>query len=465
MLVHGHVLLYPAANADRPWWNDSAFDGKREDLIRRYIREIGGARPGGVQVWDVVNEVFGDPYHFEQGITDARGLRTDYVEYSEIGPDYVEQAFGWAEEVVDDDVALIINDYGAETRNIKSDALFDYVLYLRDERGVDIDGVGFQMHVSSAEMTDASRAEFIADVESNFARFANAGFDLYITELDVQATVTSNPNFVPTQAQVQAQADLYRAITELALRTPRMQALLMWDFSDDRSWLHPTDRPLGENLPIGSYTFATPWAGGGGTDDLTPKPAYFAMRDALSAANPPPLTVFDLPSPGSGDRIVRFQNEWGPAGYLTRFGASNGQGGFDATTDTRLYELDGRSDSWSSMWWTIEPAEEPGYFRIRNRWQDNNGYLGRDGVFNGIEWIPQTGLHLDALDPAGWHQQWSLEPTGTGSFALVNRWGAESGVLTRSGVERSPGVWDPIDDVFLATPETWSSQHWVLHDN
>ena len=454
MLVHGHVLLYPAANASRPWWVSSEFDGKRTELARRYVETIAGSNPGGVDVWDVVNEVLADPYQLENNINvDQWGLRTDFVEYSEIGADYVDQAFRWADAVVDDDVQLIINDYGAETLNPKSDALFNYVLELR-RRGVPIDGVGFQMHLSSLNLSNLDRT--IASMEANLRRFANAGFDLYITELDIQST----ENFTgqsPTEAQLRDQADMFQAITELALRVPRLDTLLMWDFADERSWLHPTDRVIGD-IPIGSYTYPTPWFGGEGDNALTPKPAYGAIGTAFDQAQRP------VQGPIDEQLLVRLSNSWNDqTTYLLRHGVANGRGGYDASSQANTHVLNETSQEWSSMWWSLEPTGD-GYFRIRSQWEDQTGYLGRVGSRVGSRWVPERDVFLGALRPNGHYQHWKIEPTADGGYTLVNRWHPETGALTRSGRQLSPGQFQPLDGATLYPPAPWASQYWSLED-
>ena len=116
------------------------------------------------------------------------------------------------------------------------------------------------------------------------------------------------------------------------------------------------------------------------------------------------------------------------------------------------------------MWWSIEPADD-GYFRIRNQWDGQDGYLGRNGLWNGFEWEPQPSIYLGALDPDGWHQQWSLQPAGNGRVALVNRWDPATGVLTRDGTPIGGGAYGPTPTVSLHRAADWSSQHWELADN
>ncbi len=230
--VHGHVLVYPLANQDLAWFQNTAID--HEAVLQTYVNRMARSTAGKVWVWDVVNEVMADP---GDSRVDGWGLRNDYIEYTEIGPDYVDKAFAWA-KAADPAAQLIINDYGAETINTKSDRLLAYVNELR-RRGVPIDGVGFQMHIIGTSEPD------YASIAANFQRFADAGFDLYITEMDVSAHLSPTEFPLPGADDLARQRRIYQTIAGIAADQPAMKSLLFWDYADERSWLNPTDRPLG----------------------------------------------------------------------------------------------------------------------------------------------------------------------------------------------------------------------------
>jgi len=271
MRVHGHVLVYPAVNAELDWYQQPDVD--HEAVLKRYITAMASARAGKVWVWDVVNEVMADPG--ESG-SDEFGLRTDYVEYRKIGADYVDKAFHWAHSA-DPDALLIINDYGAETVNEKSDNLLRYVQELR-RRGVPVDGVGFQMHIF------ATRSDEVPDYDSmrrNFQRFADAGFRLFVTEMDVSIVRAATATDQPSKTDLLRQRRIYENITRIAAEQPAVKALLLWDFADECSWLNPVSQDLGDDLPIGTYMFPAPFSGGAVGEKIRPKPAYFGIEKIL----------------------------------------------------------------------------------------------------------------------------------------------------------------------------------------
>jgi len=93
-----------------------------------------------VAVWDAVNEA----------IDDKSFKLRESVWSTGIGPDYIEQAFRIAHEI-DPAVKLVYNDCGAENINAKSDAIYAMLNDFK-ARGVPVHGVGFQAHVTSADI-------------------------------------------------------------------------------------------------------------------------------------------------------------------------------------------------------------------------------------------------------------------------------------------------------------------------
>lgn len=268
--VRGSTLVYPLGNQSLDWWNRLTPD-RVEEHLRRFVTDLAGSRAGKVWVWDVVNEVIAD----DGSPQDADGLRTEFLEYRSMGPAYIEKAFQWAKRA-DPNALLIINDYGAEEVGSKSDRLYAFVKKLRSQ-GVPIDGVGFQMHWQ--ELTVEPNYDSIA---ANFQRFADAGFRVFITEMDIVCKIGRSANDFPSPAELDRQKRIYKRVLDIALRQDHCDALWLWDFADERSWLHPADRQVGVVSP-GHYTFPTPfWRGKHPTANIVAKPAYRGLYDALN---------------------------------------------------------------------------------------------------------------------------------------------------------------------------------------
>ena len=422
--VHGHTLLYPSRNVGLDWYRN--LDGGHRGVLENYVRTVASSNAGDIWLWDVVNEVFANPGEQQ----DAAGLRTQLLEYDVLGGNY-DDVFRWAAES-DPQAQLIINDYGAEEVNDKSDALLAEAIAMR-ERGVPIDGIGFQMHLD----TDPD----FWSIRQNFERFAAAGFDLYITELDVSIVQQNSDTPVPTPTQQGLQRAIYEEITRVALEQPAVKSLLTWDFADERSWLHPTREQLGP-IPVGTYTFPAPFSEPSIGEPLVRKTAYLGFVDAFADFS-------DQPFFRSGDR--RLQGVGGEgANYLGRAGSglNNETAGFS----TWLGQLSAEREDWTSLQWDVEPAGD-GLFRIRSLWNGSDGYLTREGLPNnngGFD--PTDQLSLQALNETWPSQLWRIERTSAFRYRLVNMWEPHTGALTR----RDGGV------VLDQAGSPWADQRWRI---
>ena len=278
--IHGHALLYPMSNESLGWWQKLSHD-EFPQYLKKFIERTAGARAGKIWVWDVVNEVMAD----NGQPMDRFGLRTKYKEHRSMGPDYVEFAFRVAKEA-DPNALLIINDYGIEEWNQKSTRLLAFAKHLKSN-GVPIDGVGFQSH-----FTDLKQPRLNSDsIRRNFQRFADAGFKLFITEMDVCSIATKRPHpgnpgiSTPNQQQRERQAAFFGELMKIALEQPACQAFLLWDYADDFSWLHKTNRQLGD-IPAGTYTHPTPfWCGK--HCPIERKAAFYSMLKTLKTTKAP----------------------------------------------------------------------------------------------------------------------------------------------------------------------------------
>ena len=442
--VHGHVLLWPAANEKLDWWK-RVRRNETESTLRHYVESMVTCRAGEVWVWDVVNEVMAD----DGEAMDASGLRTSYKEYKNIGPNYVDLAFQWArqaEQVTGSEqpALLILNDYNIETLCPKSDRLLAYAIALR-ERGVPIDGIGFQMH-----FIDSVFEPNYASIEANLQRFADAGFQLFITELDVAATATDDPLQLPTAEQLAQQARVFQRIANIAYRQPACAALLMWDFADERSWLHPSTIDT-EYLALGQYSFPTPFWGGR-NQPMVAKPAYYGLQAGLAGNEP------EVPS----TRIYRITNALEPStGVLVRDSVD----GVAADTVSLASSTDISIED--SAVWHFEPVGGSVY-RIRCQFGDANAYLSRASDPVGLNWIPNEHVCFDQLDETWYSQMWLIAPSGSG-VTIHSAWEPDSGYLTRNthvtpARGKKPAVVTILDSVSLAGASDMPGQVWLLEE-
>ena len=140
MVVRGHTLVWHNQVSD--WVKKSNPSSPQlATILQNHIRTVMTHYASKVYAWDVVNEAFNDDGTMRHTIWyDQPGIGSGK------GTEYVEQTFRWAHEA-DSHAKLFYNDYDAEDVNKKSDAIYAMVKDFK-ARGVPIDGVGFQAHVS-----------------------------------------------------------------------------------------------------------------------------------------------------------------------------------------------------------------------------------------------------------------------------------------------------------------------------
>ena len=145
MKVRGHCLVWDHNNPD--WLVQSHFTATElSHLLQEHIITVMKHYAGQVFAWDVVNEALDENGHLK----DSPWYNQPGIGLSDKGNAYMEQAFRWAREA--DPLALLFyNDNGGEGLGQKSDAIFAMVKDFK-RRGVPIDGVGLQMHISELDL-------------------------------------------------------------------------------------------------------------------------------------------------------------------------------------------------------------------------------------------------------------------------------------------------------------------------
>jgi endo-1,4-beta-xylanase len=255
MKVRGHCLVWDHNNPE--WLANGRFTPKElSHLLHEHTSTVMKHYAGQVFAWDVVNEALDENGRFKDSLWYNRpgiGLA---------GKDsaYVEQAFRWAHEA-DPHALLFYNENGGEGLNRKSDAIYAMVKDFR-RRGVPIDGVGLQMHISNLEVDSAA-------VFSNIARLTALGLQVHITELDVSLPLESDGQV--NKRDLLRQAEVYRNIVDACLENPGCTAIQTWGLTDKYSW-------------IGSHTHGTRGAALPFDRAYRPKRAYDAMLGEIAAA-------------------------------------------------------------------------------------------------------------------------------------------------------------------------------------
>ena len=255
MKVRGHCLVWGRDNPD--WLASGHFTpAQLSRVLHDHIAQVMKHYAGQVFAWDVVNEALD-----ENGVLrDSLWHNQPGIGLAGKGTDYIEQAFRWAREA-DPQALLFYNDAEGEGLNRKSDAIYAMVKDFK-HRGVPVDGVGLQLHLSNLDVDTAA-------IATNIARLTALGVQVHITELDVALPVDGRGDLT-SKDDLLRQATVYRGVVRACLQNPGCTAIQSWGFTDKYSWIGSSSRGArGHGLPF-DRTYQ-------------PKPAYEAIRSELAA--------------------------------------------------------------------------------------------------------------------------------------------------------------------------------------
>lgn len=247
--VYGHVLVWhgqtPAwffqDDAGQPLAADETGKAVLRERMRAHVFAVAeylaakygpfGSDTNPLTAFDVVNEVVSDGSEFTDGLRRSEWYRI-------LGEEFIDLAFAYADEAFNDvyaadgaerPVTLFINDYNTEQggKQERYHALVERLL----ARGVPVDGVGHQFHVSLAMPVSA--------LEDAIVAFEDLPVTQAVTELDV---TTGTP---VTQAKLVDQGYYYRdAFRVFREHADSMYSVTVWGLTDGRSWRASSGDPL-----------------------------------------------------------------------------------------------------------------------------------------------------------------------------------------------------------------------------
>ncbi|MEM6551594.1 MAG: endo-1,4-beta-xylanase [Planctomycetota bacterium] len=245
--VRGHTLAWHSGIPD--WMKE--LDPQQDaiaDVLRDHVHGVADRYRGRVFAWDVINEVF-----------DKGGWR-DTLWRRALGDDLLPSVFRWAHEHAPD-AELFYNDYGIEKPGWKIDATLAEMRRLLD-LGVPLHGVGLQCHHT---VHDAPTESQLADV---IGRIVDLGLKVHLTEIDIRVPTNDGP----ATTHYDQQAEVFGRMIRTAVAFPAMDAVLFWGFTDRHSWVPSFFEGWGDALLFDA--------------NFEPKPAYFAVREAITTRPP-----------------------------------------------------------------------------------------------------------------------------------------------------------------------------------
>ncbi|MDR9749408.1 endo-1,4-beta-xylanase [Paenibacillus taichungensis] len=231
--LHGHVLVW---HAQSPTWLHTADGGEplsREDALtnlRTHVKTVVEHFGDQVISWDVVNEAMNDnpanPEDWKNALRNSGWLQA-------IGPEFIEEAFLAAKEVIDEngwDIKLYYNDYNDDNQN-KATAIYSMVKEINENYAVNhpgeklIDGIGMQAHYNLGTRLD--------NVKMSLERFISLGVEVSVTELDIMA----GTNSTITEKEAKQQAYLYAQLMDLYKKnSEHISRVTFWGLNDSTSW-------------------------------------------------------------------------------------------------------------------------------------------------------------------------------------------------------------------------------------
>jgi endo-1,4-beta-xylanase len=214
MKVKGHNLV---SYSQLPAWVSNLTSASAvQSALTSHIANVAGHYKGQVVAWDVVNEAIADDL-------DAGNLRSD-VFSQVLGSAYVDIAFQ-AARAADPGALLLYNDYGIEGNLPKSDAAFNMIQSMV-QRGIPIDGVGFEFHTRAPD-AHPPKAAFVA----NMQRYAALGLKIFVTEFDVELCTGTLTD----------QETRFHDIVQACFSEPACAGVTVWGVTDKFSWLDGTN--------------------------------------------------------------------------------------------------------------------------------------------------------------------------------------------------------------------------------
>lgn len=224
--IYGHVLCWYQQNSG--YLNTLKGDSAAiEQFLKNYITTTVAHYKNDIYAWDVVNEAINASGKLRVTGPDKKG----YFYWGKyLGKQYIARAFQYAHKA-DKNALLFYNDYDLEKYPAKLQAVVKMVKKLKKE-GVPIDGVGTQMHISINTANEK--------IDEAFRALASTGLPVRISELDIKANPSKEPNFVLTKALAQKQADKCLYVFKSYFKNvPAQQrfGITFWNLGTEDSWI------------------------------------------------------------------------------------------------------------------------------------------------------------------------------------------------------------------------------------
>ena len=240
---HGHTLVWDNPTWSIPDWLPAGLD-ERAQQIELWVKTLGGRYGGRIHKWDALNE----PWWAMR--------RTPRVP---MPPGYEVSAFKLAERYFPPGTCFFLNEATQVWDAPETEAHCQLVQSYR-QQGARIDGLGLQFHFFKLPLMDDAANGKAYPPPQLFAaldRIAQLGSPIHVSEITLPSNYTSHGG-------LQGQAVIARNLYRLWFSHPNVESITWW------------------NVPDGAATAAESNLDSGLLHaDLTPKPAYEALRELI----------------------------------------------------------------------------------------------------------------------------------------------------------------------------------------
>ena len=244
--MHGHYLVWDFYKWSVPDWLSKTDTEANARAFEARVREIAERYGDRIKRWDALNESMRTAERFAGGESCA------------MPASYEADAFVWAKRYFPESVRMDINEVSRSwtTWNL------DYLAKIRGliNTGHQIDGIGYQFHLFSDDDVRGVLDGRVYAPTTLFAALDNAaafGLPVHVSEI----TLTSPENTPQSQAE---QAEAARNLYRLWFSHPSVDSITWWNVPDGGG------APGEDKLRSGLLN-----------PDLSPKPAYHALRDLI----------------------------------------------------------------------------------------------------------------------------------------------------------------------------------------
>lgn len=204
MKMRGHNFVWGGQSSSAQAAVHDRATGLR--ILKTHIDSVGGHFKTKILEWDVLNEITNDG--------GSGGLKNIFWK-TNIGDDYADSALVFSRRAIGTNGYLYSNDYSADGVNAKSTSILNMATKWI-QKGVPIDGIGFQCHLS----TGINKA----DISANIKRFGDLGLRVSLTEIDIKQAKTAD----------------WTALMGACLENYNCVSFVTWGLTDASSWIGST---------------------------------------------------------------------------------------------------------------------------------------------------------------------------------------------------------------------------------